>query len=326
MNHCHHPLLHEPAVHANLAVCLLGPPSGRNAENALPAREFLVLEECLANGRARLHETGTVGYLEIENLAEADLFLQAGDIVKGGWQDRALGTDFIVPARSGRISVSAFCVEHGRWSQRQGESAETFGSSPEILSSSKLKRLIRKEQSQAAVWDEVAAVQGRLAASIGRSVAAAMSPSSLPLSLGNADVRRRTEGYVATLGSLPDAHPAAVGFVFLINGRPAGAETYATAALFRKLWGKGLQAAALEALGEHSSNARDADAAPRVDRAGIAVWLTEPHRRAARAKTSHRTVTGRVTLRTRETRTRIVFETLDAAQENRCVHATTLAQ
>ena len=111
-----YPLLHEPAVFANLAVCLFGLPetTGEIDVNASPAREFLVLGECLADGRAQLYETGHVGQLEIENLADLDLFLQAGDMVKGGRQDRTLGADFIVPAHSGRMRVPAFCVEQGR--------------------------------------------------------------------------------------------------------------------------------------------------------------------------------------------------------------------
>ena len=319
-----YPLLHEPAVFANLAVCLLGRADA--AAKAAPAREFLVLEECLADGRARLHETGTVGQLEVENLAALDLFLQAGDIVKGGRQDRTLGADFIVPARSGRMGVPAFCVEQGRWSQRRGESAATFASSQETLSSSKLKRVIRKEQSQAAVWEEVAAVQSKLAASVGVPVAADASPSSLQLSMENAGVRRRAEDYTTALGALPDTHPQAAGFVFLINGQPTGAEVYATPGLFRKLWPKGLRAAALEALGERGPDAGKEAGAPLIDRAGIAAWLTASARRTRAAKTSRRPVTERVTLQTRETRAQIVFETLDAAQEDRCIHATVLAQ
>ena len=320
-----YPLLHEPAVFANLAVCLFGPPEAgkKTAPGVSPAREFLVLGECLADGRAQLYETGNVGQLEIENLADLDLFLQAGDLVKGGRQDRTLGADFIVPARSGRMRVPAFCVEQGRWSQRRGESAAKFSSSEETLSSAKLKRVIRKEQSQSAVWDEVAAVQSKLAASVGSKVTAAVSPSSLQLSMEDGAVRRRVEDYTAALHALPEAHPEAVGFVFLVNGKPSGAEAYGTPTLFRKLWSKGLRAAAVEALGERSLSDEKGQPIKLTDHAGIAAWLVAPGRRA---KTSRREVTERVTLQTRETAEQIVFETLDAAQENRCVHASILAQ
>lgn len=288
-----YPLLHDPAVFANLAVCLFGPPerSGRPV-TTFPVREFLVLGECLADGRAQLHETGNVNLLEIENLANLDLFLQAGDMVKGGRQDRTLGADFIVPARSGRMRVPAFCVEQGRWSQRRGESAAKFSSSEETLSSSKLKRVIRKEQSQADVWDEVAAIQSKLAASVGSDVTAAASPSSLQLSMENGALRRRVEDYTAVLDELPQTYPGAVGFVFLVNGQPTGAEVYGTPTLFRKLWSKGLRAAAVEALGEHFRSGEQGEE-KLIDRARIAAWLAAPGRRGSRAKTSRRSITER---------------------------------
>ena len=323
-----YPLLHEPAVFANLAVCLFAQPAttGKTAVGASPAREFLVLGECLADGRAQLYETGNVGQLEIENLADLDLFLQAGDMVKGGRQDRTLGADFTVPAHSGRMRVPAFCVEQGRWSQRRGESAAKFSSSEETLSSAKLKRVIRKEQSQSAVWEEVAAVQSKLEASVGSKVTADASPSSLQLSMEDGAVRSRVEDYTAALHALLEAHPDAVGFVYLINGKPSGAEAYGTSALFRKLWSKGLRAASVEALGERSRTGEEEAAIKLLDRAEIAAWLAAPGRRGSRAKTSRSQVTDRVTLQTRETAKQIVFETLDAAQEGRCVHATILAQ
>ena len=276
-------ILHEPAVFANLAVCLFRPTNaGKNAASThFAPREFLVLGECLTDGHAQLYETGSVGQLEIENLADLDLFLQAGDMVKGGRQDRTLGADFIVPARSGRMRVPAFCVEAGRWSQRRGESAAKFSSSEESLSSAKLKRVIRKEQSQSAVWEEIAEVQSKLETSLGSKVTSAASPSSMQLSMEDGAARRRVEDYTAALRTLPEAHPEAVGFVFLVNGKPSGAEVYSTPALFRKLWIKGLRAAAVEALGERSLTDDKKEVVKLLDRAEIAAWLAAPGLRGA---------------------------------------------
>ena len=58
-----------------------------------------------------VYETGTVGELQIENLGDLDVFIQAGDILKGGRQDRVIGVDFILGKRSGRVSIPSFCVE-----------------------------------------------------------------------------------------------------------------------------------------------------------------------------------------------------------------------
>ena len=54
------------------------------------------------------------------------MFVQSGDIVKGGKQDRVLTVSLVLPPRSGRIAIAAFCVEQGRWSARGKEDVKTF--------------------------------------------------------------------------------------------------------------------------------------------------------------------------------------------------------
>ncbi len=48
--------------------------------------------------------------------------IQAGDVVKGGRQDRTIGVGFVLPAKSGRVPIPSFCVEIGRWHRRAAES------------------------------------------------------------------------------------------------------------------------------------------------------------------------------------------------------------
>ncbi len=307
----------EASTYRNLAIYLLHLPP------AAPDRFFLTLEEALRTGGARVHETGRVGEVEIENLTGADLYAQAGDVVKGGWQDRALGMDCIVPhrqRRSRRMRVRTFCVERGRWQQRAGEgSPNTFKASGQTAGSRELKLSIRETCSQMGVWSSVDAAQAKLSRSVGLDVRSPLSPSSLPLAVENEAVRRRVAGYVETLGNLLTDQPDAVGFAFAINGRLNSADLYAAPELFRKLWPKLLDAAALEALAEAH--------APGVTRAiptakEVSVWL----RRARRGRKTRHAVTPRVTLVVRKTAGQVSFETIDAAQQNLCVHQNILAQ
>lgn len=324
-------LIHEPVVFANLALFPLASaaprPSAVSGENvSTPSSDFLVLEEALADGRAHLHETGQVGRLEIENLADLDLFLQAGDIVKGGWQDRTLGADLIIPARSGRMPIPAFCVEQGRWSQRREESAAAFSASTDAVASKELRVALRKAKSQSAVWHEVQQLQSKLQEHVAAPVHAAESPTSLQLSMEAAAVRARIDDYLAALTPACERCPDSRGFAFAINGRLHGAELYATPALFRKLWPKLLRAAATEALAglaqEHAAPPLPSKLAL-IDRAEVSRWLGETRRRGTRKRREQ--VTARVSLVTRETAAQISFETLDAAQKNRCIHQSILS-
>ena len=82
-----------PFTHENLSIFLL------RGRDAFDGSRFIPLDEALEQKCVIVHETGNVGQLEIENLSEAlDLYVQAGDVVKGGRQDRTLGVDFVLPA------------------------------------------------------------------------------------------------------------------------------------------------------------------------------------------------------------------------------------
>ncbi len=76
---------------------------------------FLILQEALEQKKLIVHETRDINKLAIENLSLEEIYLQAGDIVRGELQDRVFAYDVIVPAQSGKIPVGAFCVEEGWW-------------------------------------------------------------------------------------------------------------------------------------------------------------------------------------------------------------------
>jgi hypothetical protein len=122
-----------PFTHENLNIFLL-----RGADSFNGSR-FIPLDEALEQKCVIVHEIGNVEQLEIENLSEAlDLYVQAGDVVKGGRQDRMLGVDFVLP-KSGRVPVRSFCVESGRWRSRASEDVHSFSISKSYLASKKLR-------------------------------------------------------------------------------------------------------------------------------------------------------------------------------------------
>src|SRR5688572_31326248 len=72
----------------------------------------------------RVYETSDVNELAVENISrQFDVFIQSGDIVKGGKQDRVLAVSIIIAARSGRVKIESFCVESGRWEKQIGRAS-----------------------------------------------------------------------------------------------------------------------------------------------------------------------------------------------------------
>ncbi len=214
--------------------------------------KIVTLEEAMAEKIVRIYETGNVNQLEIENISKTDhVFIQSGDMIKGGRQDRTLPNDFLLKPESGRLSIDAFCVEQGRWAKRSGESDKEFSSSPKTLATKDLKIAARLEKSQGKVWENIAKTQDGLSDKVGDNVKQVQSPTSLQLTLENAALQKLIHAYQEKFISIVDDETNTVGFAFAINGQFNSADIYVSTELFKKLWPKLLEAAITEAISQH---------------------------------------------------------------------------
>ena len=236
--------LEGPFTHGNLSVFLI------HGKDRIKGVTFITLQEALVQKKVIVRETRSVNELTIENVSADEVYVQSGDIVKGGAQDRMLTTDLILPARSGKIPIGAFCVENGRWSQRGNEAVAVFNSSANTVASREVKLAAKMKQSQGDVWKEVAVAQDKLSSNTGADVKSAASPTSFQLALENKSVQANADTYVNALDNLLDSRTDVIGYVFAINGKINSADVYASSALFKKLWPKLLKASAIEAVAE----------------------------------------------------------------------------
>lgn len=280
----------EPKTHENLTVYFI---HGKGTDGPVP----LTLAEAIEKGSVKVLETGEVNELKIENTGREAVFIQAGDIVKGGRQDRALTASLILPPRSGEVPVASFCVEHGRWSGRGMEDSATFASAAEAIPSREAKLAMRapmavasaeQAQGQAGdqvyerqrqVWDSVSKMQSKLSSGARTQVASPASETSLQLALENKKLNELRAAYVAQLQSAGEGQSDIIGYAFAVNGKLNSADVYASNGLFRKMWPKQLQAAATEAIGENGGKIE----APPAARA-VKAFLDEAKRGAAKSK------------------------------------------
>ncbi|HEX8130937.1 MAG TPA: DUF6569 family protein [Pyrinomonadaceae bacterium] len=296
-----------PYTHNNLAVFLI------HGKDKLNGKTFLTLQEALKQRKVVVYETKNVNELAIENLSRyEEVYVQSGDIVKGGQQDRMLGVDLIVPPRSGRISIAAFCVEQGRWQKRGSEEVTRFSSSNERVATRELKIAANKSKSQGEVWNKVAEAQSKLSVNVGARVDAPASQSSLQLTLENRQVQQTAAAYIQALSHIAEGKPDVIGYAFAINGRVNSADVYAANALFRKLWPSLLKASAIEAIAELQKG-RKFDA---VSPADVGAFLNDAEAGAATEKD----VTKRVQMITRESKVNILFETRDRTAAGPWLH------
>src|SRR5467141_2317316 len=203
--------LEGPFTQGNLTVFLI------HGKDKIKGQTFITLQEALVQGKVIVRETRSVNELSIENTSSEEVFVQSGDIVKGGQQDRMLVVDLILPPRSGKIPIAAFCVENGRWSRRGNEEVTTFNSSSNTVASREVKLAAKARGSQGEVWREVAAAQDKLSANVGGNVKNEASPTSFQLAMENKEVQKTAENYIDALSGIVNSKPDVIGYVFAIN-------------------------------------------------------------------------------------------------------------
>ena len=243
------PHVAAPLAHENLSVYFLYGP------DAMPDAKVLSLSEALERELAVVHETSDVNTLAVENRSpDAELFIQSGDIVKGGKQDRMAQMDMLLPPMSGVVAMKAHCVEQGRWTGRGAEDSRQFKSSAKCAVGNDMK-IANYSGRQAAVWQTVGENQSKLRMNVDAAVTTNASPTSFQLTLEAPAVQAKVAEYEAALKAAGADRAGVVGVVFVVNGQVTGAEVYGSCALFRKAWPKLLNAAAVEAAAERTDKA-----------------------------------------------------------------------
>jgi len=248
---------------------------------------YLTVEQALATGRAIIHENNSQ-LLWIENRSDSDLFLQSGDLIKGGQQDRMIESDMILGAHDTSQSLHVFCVERGRSTKRGSEPIETFSSSHWMAPLEHLRLVARHDlteqllsphvggltapdsnelqllqslpsdlsvgeasAAQESIWNDVEVVQSDLTRALHDSVTRNASPTSLELALETRSLNDREEDYERSFEAIA-RDPAATGFVYAIDGQLIGADEYGSHSLFHAMWPKLVRSILSEAIGSHT--------------------------------------------------------------------------
>jgi hypothetical protein len=237
--------LSGPYSHENLTIFLI------HGKDPLPGKKFLTLEEALQQKKLVVHETGNVQQLAVENVSmDTEVFIQAGDIVKGGQQDRVVRCDLIVSAKSGKVPLLSFCVESGRWQKRGSEEASMFGFSGNCCNCRGARLAVQGAGEQSKVWEKVREVQNKLARSVGGSVKSKDSPTSLQLTLEDKKILENLDTYTRELGKIVAGQKDAIGYVVVINGSVELADIYMNADFLAKVWPRLLNGSAVDALSQ----------------------------------------------------------------------------
>ena len=136
-----------------------------------------------------------VNRLVLVNNSDRPLLLLAGEVVTGGKQDRVIGADRIVPAQSGPIDLSVFCVEPGRWV----ESSAQFGSMKSQMAQPSVRMPAMAERNQQQVWDRVASASSGMRAAVPQAAPAVAGTTSYAKVMQNPEVEKKVAAVLPTM-------------------------------------------------------------------------------------------------------------------------------
>lgn len=257
-----------PYQSGNLCVYLV---HSRNAQKSL---RLVTLDEALRRRLLIVRETGSVNRLVVYNRSRSHgIFLQGGEILSGGKQDRVIGTDTIVKPRARRMPITVYCVEQGRWHG----STSRFGTNSNLVRSVAAADREGRGDRQSTVWSRVGERQRELVASVPGVRRSSSSPTSMDATLRSPKLRDAVARYAKPIRRAIREHPDSIGLIFSVNGELAGADVYGSNALFRAMSPKLLKACAVEAI---SRKPTGPPPAPPDLRSAIN-WILAPYQKAS---------------------------------------------
>ncbi len=167
---------------------------------------------------------GQVNTLVIENLSKDTVFLMAGDVVKGGKQDRIIGKDVLILPGSKDIDLSVFCVEKGRW--RVGDdSTHEFKGYYNVVSNA-VRSTVQNDANQSKVWSKVDEITAQNKAGSTTSTYTALEKSE--------DFVKQNEEYVKYFENQFESSTNVVGFIACTGDSVLGTDIFCNPELFRK--------------------------------------------------------------------------------------------
>ncbi len=263
-----------PYVHENLAVYLIH-------SGSQDPRTFITLTEGLKNDTVKIteKEREEVNEVVIQNTSDSYLFLQEGDLIRGGKQDREIYASLILPPNSPQEKVKVFCVQHGRWVR--GEKGANFGVATNVAFAPKeVRQAAKYTGEQTVVWSQVA--EQRVAIAQGLAVSLPKEDTgNLNDVTESAAVRNVGQIFNEKLAYALDLHPDAVGVAIAVNGNVEEINVYPNHALLRKQFDRLVRSYAVQA----TIQRKEIDDPPVLTANAVAHWMhDETNRRAAQAE------------------------------------------
>lgn len=165
--------------------------------------------------------SGTVNTLFAKNISSDTIFIMAGEVVKGGKQDRVIGQDVVI-APGQEVNLSAFCVEHNRWTTTEGNKGQFNGYFN--VSSMDIRKIVTEDKNQQGVWNKVDEHTGKNGAG---------SDTKTYTNLANSEeYQKQVAAYLEKFKDAFKDDPNIIGVIAVTGNQVIGCDLFATNQLF----------------------------------------------------------------------------------------------
>ncbi|MEZ4995530.1 MAG: DUF6569 family protein [Saprospiraceae bacterium] len=202
------------------------------------------LSEAIENHRFRISEkkpygrfedSGAVNSLTVQNKTEDNILLLSGDIVQGGRQDRVVGDDQVIAARSLK-DIPVFCVEPHRWTYHNttDEEAASKAENDKIFAFSgyyhvaagDIRQTLSSSKDQQEVWDKVGKITSEHEAGSETGAYAALENSEA--------FTRQRDAYLNFFSGKFSDLDRMVGFVAISGNQVVGSDVFGSPDLLQR--------------------------------------------------------------------------------------------
>lgn len=190
--------------------------------------------------------SGTVNTLFIENTSNDTIMIMAGEVVKGGKQDRVLAQDMVLLPHSGRKDISVFCVEHGRWQySEESQKANNAFYGYSKVSTMIVRKAAVVEKDQQKVWKNVAEVTAKNSASSNSGTYTALDTSR--------KYNEELKAYLDFFNSKIKSEGNVIGMVACTGNKVIGCDMFATPDMFKQYFDNLMSSYSTEAISNGSA-------------------------------------------------------------------------
>jgi hypothetical protein len=206
---------------------------------------ILTLDEASKSDELVISEVGEgeVNKVSLQNNSKNYVFIMAGEILTGCKQDRVLKNDILLPPKSKKFIVPAYCVEARRWQW----TSPRFSPAPAMASVGVRKRA-EIDESQTDVWDEISSTL--------RTFSAKVPGEALKEIYEVPQVKGKMDGYFKALENIPRDYPEATGIIVFIGKEFLCFDIFGGNELFKNLYPKLLKSYILEALAREGEDGK----------------------------------------------------------------------